>query len=325
MTPAPRTRPSRRARRVQRDIDILFQWGTGALAAASAGLFIAIATVLAHQAAPEILRYGPGFLTGTVWNPVTNVYSGAYPLIVGTLVTSAIAILLGVPISLGIAIFLAEQIRGPIATVLAAIVELLAAIPSVVYGLWAFFILVPYMELTVEPQLHALLGGLPGIGALFPIPGPTRGDLLSAGVVLAVMIIPTVSAVARESLAAVPVAQREGALALGATRWETTRTAVLPYARTALLGGIILGLGRALGETMAVTMTIGNNPNVPTSLVSGGQSIASAIATEYTNAVPQEAAALLEAALLLMGITVLVNVVARLMVRGLFRGATEAA
>ncbi len=174
------------------------------------------------------------------------------------------------------------------------------------------------MRTSVDPGLHATLGQIPGLGSLFP--GTYTGsDLLTAGVILSVMLIPTVSAVARESMAQVPGAQREAALALGATRWETTRTAVLPFSRTGILGAIILGLGRALGETMAVTMTVGNNDGVPTSLFSQGQSIASAIANEFTNATPKESSALIEAALLLMGITVLVNIVARLMVRGLFR------
>lgn len=308
---------------MERDIDTLFQWGTGALAVASAALFLAIAAVLVRQSSSSILRYGPGFLTGTIWNPVTDVYSGAYVFVFGTLVTSGIAVLLGVPVSLGIAIFLSEQLRGVLSTILAAMVELLAAIPSVVYGLWAFFVLVPIMKTTVEPDLHVALGGLPVIGAWFPRVTSGTGDVLTAGVILAVMIIPTVSAVARESMAAVPVTQREGALALGATRWETTRTAVLPFARAGLLGAVILGLGRALGETMAVTMTIGNSDILPTSLFANGQTIASAIANEFTNASPKETAALLEAALLLMIISVAVNFVARLLVRVLYRGASE--
>lgn len=311
----------RRRLRRQRQIEQIFYGGTGALAVASAALFVAIGVVLTQRSWPTILAYGPGFVTRSVWNPVPDVFAGAHPFIVGTLVTSGIAMLLGVPVSLGIAIFLSESLRGWLAVILAATVELLAAIPSVIFGLWAFFVLVPFMRFTVEPFLHGTLGQVPGVGSLFPGQYGTTGDLLTAGVILAVMIIPTVSAVARESMAAVPTTQREGALALGATSWETTRLSVLPYARTGLLGAVILGLGRALGETMAVTMTIGNGDHDPTSLFSIGQTIASAIANEFTNASPKEMSALIEAVVILMGITVLVNVVARLMVRGLFRGA----
>lgn len=313
-TPTPLRRP-----RLRKALEWVFLGGTGALAVLSALVFVAILVVMVQKSYPTILHYGPGFVTGSVWDPVTDVYTGAYPFIIGTLVTSGIALLLGVPISLGIAIFLSERVKGWMSTTGAAGVELLAAIPSVVYGLWAFVVLVPFMRDTIEPGLHQYLGGIPGIGPLFPA-DHSGSDLLTAGIILSVMLIPTVSAVARESMAQVPSAQREAALALGATHWETTRTAVLPYARTGILGAIILGLGRALGETMAVLMTVGNSDVVPTSLFSQGQSIASAIANEFTNASPKEASALIEAAVLLMGITVLVNIVARLMVRGLFRG-----
>ncbi len=318
MIPSPPTTRARRRPGLRRALEWVFAGGTGALAVLSALVFVAILAVMVHNSYPTILHYGPGFITGTVWDPVTDVYTGAYPFILVTLVTSAIALLLGVPISLGIAIFLSERVRGWIATTAAAGVELLAAIPSVVYGLWAFVVLVPFMRTSVEPALHTWLGGVPGLGTLFPATH-SGTDVLTAGIILSVMLIPTVSAVSRESMAQVPGAQREAALALGATHWETTRTAVLPYARTGILGAIILGLGRALGETMAVLMTIGNSDAVPTSLFSQGQSIASAIANEFTNASPKEASALVEAAVLLMGITVLVNVIARLMVRGLFR------
>ena len=323
---SPRTDPGRRHARaaLRRLLERLFAGGTGALAVLSAGIFVAILVELVSKSYPTIVLYGPGFITGTVWNPVTDVFTGAFVFILGTLITSSIALLLGVPVSLGIAIFVSEQVRGGLAVLCAALVELLAAIPSVIYGLWAFVVLVPFMRSSVDPALHATLGRVPGLGVLFPTPG-NGSDLLTAGIILSVMLIPTISAVARESMRQVPTAQREAALALGATRWEATRIAVLPYARTGILGAIILGLGRALGETMAVTMTVGNSDAVPTSLFSQGQSIASAIANEFTNGSPREVAALIEAAVLLMGITVLVNIVARLMVRGLFRSPEASA
>src|SRR4029077_3813571 len=198
-----------------------------------------------------IRRFGLPFLWRSDWNPDRGMY-GALPFIAGTLVTSGLDLLIAVPLSLGVAIFLSEQSPSWLRTPLGSLVELLAAVPSVVYGLWAITVLVPFMGVTVEPSLQAGSGAFPvwtGIPSLFA--GPTRGaDILSAGVILAIMIVPTISAVSREALVAVPQHQREGAMSLGATRWETTRVSVLTYARTGIFGAIILGLGRALGETM---------------------------------------------------------------------------
>ncbi len=311
--------PRRRRTRLQRGLDRVFVLGTGVVAVLAAAVFVAIGLQLFRQSYGTIIRYGPGFLTGDTWNWTTNTF-GALPFVAGTLETGAVAMLLGVPVSLGIAVFLSEEAHGAIGMALASIVELLAAIPSVVYGFWALFVLVPLMHYQIEPALHATLGALPVIGPLFPV--PTNGlGIFTAGVVLAIMVIPTISAVSRETMSAVPRSQREAALALGATRWETTRRAVLPYARTGIIGAIVLGLGRALGETMAVTMTIGNLDIVPKSLFSQGQSIASAIASEYPeHNSAAEVSALLEVALILLLITVVVNIIARLLVRGLFRG-----
>jgi phosphate transport system permease protein len=322
-SPSPPPKSARRRTRIQRTLDRVFYFGTGTVAVLAATVFVAIALQLFRQSYATMLRYGPGLVTGTTWNYSTGTF-GALPFITGTLLTSGIAILLGVPVSIGIAIFLSEEAHGTVGMALASIVELLAAIPSVVYGFWALFVLVPIMHYQVDPALHQLFGPVPVLGPLFPATSSGLG-VLTSGVVLSIMVIPTISAVCRETMVSVPRSQREAALALGATRWETSRHAVLPYARTGIIGAIVLGLGRALGETMAVTMTIGNADIIPTSLFSQGQSIASAIATKYPENNPGEPAALLEVALILLLITIVVNVIARLLVRGLFRGPEAAA
>jgi phosphate transport system permease protein len=286
---------------------------TGLAGAMGIGLILLLALItflLFLRSIPAFQQFGPGFVYGTQWDPVSAVY-GALPFVYGTLVTSAIALLLGVPVSLGIAIFLSELspswLRGP----LSYVVELLAAIPSVVYGFWALFVLAPVMRVSIEPAIQSVLGFLP----IFQ--GPTIGtDKFTAGVVLAVMIIPTISAVSREALYVVPQSQREAALSLGATRWETTRRAVLTYARSGIFGAIILGLGRAVGETMAVTMTIGNKNVISTSLFDQGQSIASLLANAWGEASsdPLESGALLELALVLMLMALIINTVARLII-----------
>lgn len=256
--------------------------------------------------------FGVGFLWGRVWSPTgTGGVFGVLPFVLGTLITSALALLFAIPLGLGSAIFLTAQaprwLRGPAGTA----IELLAAIPSVIFGLWGIYVVHPYMQLTVEPALQKYLGWTGLFG------GHAVGlDLLTAGVILSIMIVPTISAVARETLAAVPAAQREAALSLGATNWETTRFASLPYARAGIVGGVILGLGRALGETMAVVMVVGGGTRVPTSLLSQGQTIAGLIATELASSESSlQVSAILEAGLVLLLISVLVNVVARLLVR----------
>jgi phosphate transport system permease protein len=272
-----------------------------------------IVVVLAWSSQEAIGKFGPGFLWGTVWDPVAGSF-GAAPFITGTLVTSAIALLIGVPISLGIAIFLSELAPSWLRSPLSFLVELLAAVPSVVYGLWGIFVLVPFMRDSVEPGLKSVLGFLPIFQGT-----PIGVDMLTAGVILAVMIIPTVSAISREALMAVPQNQREAAMSLGATRWETTRVAVLKYARSGIFGAIILGLGRAVGETMAVTMTIGNRNAIGSSLFSQGQTIASLIANNFTEAGQLELSALIYLGLVLMLISLLINIFARLVIGRLWR------
>ncbi|HSC89079.1 MAG TPA: phosphate ABC transporter permease subunit PstC [Polyangiaceae bacterium] len=278
-----------------------------------AGIVLLIVVLMAWQmfGASELsLReFGLGFVVSRDWNPVQGEF-GALPFIYGTLVSSLVALAIAVPVSLGIAIFLSELapawVRGPFAF----LVELLAAVPSVIYGLWGIFVLAPFMREVVEPALRTTLGFLP----LFQ--GPNQGfGMLTGGLVLAIMIVPTISSVSREVLRAVPSSYREGALALGATQWEAIRTGVLPVARSGLLGAVILGLGRALGETMAVTMLIGNRADISFSLFAPAHTMASVIANEFTEATEDlYLSALAEIGLLLFVVTLLLNVVARLLV-----------
>ena len=266
----------------------------------------------------EVL-FGNGlkFLTSAQWNPVENRY-GAWAPIYGTLVTSAIAIIIAVPISFGIAVFLTEiapaWLRGPVATA----IEMLAGIPSIIYGMWGLFIFVPFMAEHVEPWISDHLGGLPLIGPLFD--GPPLGlGLLTAGIVLAVMIIPFISSVMREVFQTVPSRLKESAHALGSTTWEVVWDIVLPYTRSAVIGGIFLGLGRALGETMAVTFVLGNSYDITGSLLMPGTSISSSIANEFNEAIGTHRSALIALGFLLFVVTFVVLLLARLMLHSLAR------
>ncbi|MDE2155859.1 MAG: phosphate ABC transporter permease subunit PstC [Xanthomonadaceae bacterium] len=254
------------------------------------------------------------FLASDAWNPVTDDY-GALAPIFGTLVTSVIALVLAVPVSFGIAIFLTEiaptWLRGPVS----AAIELLAGIPSIIYGMWGLFVFVPFMA-NVEPALSNTLGQLPLIGQLFQ--GPPLGlGLLTAGIVLAVMILPFISSVMREVFQTVPTRLKESSYALGSTTWEVLWDIVLPYTRSAVIGGIFLGLGRALGETMAVTFVLGNSYNITSSLLMPGTSISSSIANEFNEAVGIHRSALIALGFLLFVVTFVVLLVARLMLRQL--------
>ena len=273
----------------------------------------AMIVVLMADSMMSIRQFGAAFFVGRAWNPIMGEF-GALPFIYGTVVSSLIALLIGVPLSLGIAIFLVEQAPYYIARPVGFFVELLAAIPSVVYGLWGIFVLAPFIRVHVEPPLARWFGWLP----LFQ--GPITGiGLLTGGIILAIMVTPIISAVVRDVLAAVPGLQREAALALGATKWETTRV-VLVNAVPGIAGAIILGLGRALGETMAVTMVIGNRPEISVSLFEPSYTIASAIANEFTEATQDlYLSALVELGLILFLVTFVVNGAARLLVRSVTR------
>jgi phosphate transport system permease protein len=264
----------------------------------------------------SIDAFGLSFLTGREWDPVRGEF-GALPFVYGTVVSSLLGLLLAVPFSLGVAIFLVEQAPRRLARPVAFLVELLAAIPSVVYGLWGIFVLAPTLREHVGPPLQKALGWLP----LFR--GTVTGiGLLTGGVILAVMVTPIITAVVRDVLAAVPVSQREAALALGATKWETTRI-VLANGGPGIAGAIILGLGRAVGETMAVTMVIGNRPEISASLFEPSYTIASVIANEFTEATGDlYLSALVELGLVLFLVTFLINGAARLLVWSVTRGTS---
>jgi phosphate transport system permease protein len=254
-------------------------------------------------------KFGWGFLISGAWNPVTEEF-GALPFIYGTVITSFVALLISIPLGLGAAIFLAEMAPAGLSNALTFMVELLAAFPSVIYGLLAFLTLVPLMRSHVEPFLKSTLGFLPFFR------GPAFGvGYLTASLVLAVMTFPFIISVSRESLLAVPREQREASLALGATKWETTWDIVVPYAKLGIYGSIFLGLARALGETMAVTMVIGNSPEIRASLLAPGYSIASVIANEFSEAsTAVRSAALVELGLVLFCITIIINGMARLLI-----------
>jgi phosphate transport system permease protein len=279
----------------------------------AAGLFvvsivIAMVVALASDSMLSIRQFGWSFLTSRQWNPIKGEF-GALPFVYGTIVSSLIALLISVPLSLGIAVFLVEQAPHYIARPVGFLVELLAAIPSVVYGVWGIFVLAPFLRVYVEPPLAKWFGWLP----LFQ--GSITGiGLLTGGFILAIMVTPIISAVVRDVLAAVPDSQREAALALGATKWEMIRV-VLVNGAPGIAGAVILGLGRALGETMAVTMVIGNRPEISASLFEPSYTIASAIANEFTEATQDlYLSALVELGLILFLVTFIVNGIARVLV-----------
>jgi phosphate transport system permease protein len=307
-----------------RILDGAFGWLAFLAAAALIALPVLLVIIVAQASWPALIRFGPGFVLGKTWDPnLPPITFGAAPFITDTITTSLIALLIGIPISIGGAVFLAELAPDWLRAPVAAVVDLLAAVPSVVFGLWGLYVLVPYMRTTGDPLLTKYLGWSPFFAQHA---GSQSGQsVLTASIILGIMILPTISSVSREALRATPDSQREAALSLGATRWEATRLGPLAYARSGIFGAAVLGLGRAMGETMAVTMTIGNSNNVGTSLIDPGQTLSSLIAINFGNALQLERAALVELGLILMGLSLLVNVVARLLLRGMTRmGGTTA-
>ena len=279
-------------------------------------LLVTILLELYTSARPSLARFGWAFLWTSVWDPVAEIY-GAAPMIFGTLVSSLLALLIAVPLALGVAIFLTEFAPRPLRRPVAFVIELLAAVPSVVYGFWGLFVLIPFLRQVVVPPLKAVLGWTPFIEGVF-----YGNSMLAGGIILAIMIVPYIAAVSREVLLAVPSAQREAAVGLGATRWEAVWTAVLPYGRAGVFGAIMLGLGRALGETMAVTMVIGNRHDISLSVLQPGYTMAAALANEFSEATTDlYLSALFEVGLILFVLTVVVNALARLLVWRVARGA----
>jgi phosphate transport system permease protein len=295
--------------------DACFKWLVVGCALALAVVVVLIFLELVLQSRLSMRQFGLKFLVTHVWDPVAGNF-GALPFIYGTVVCSLIALALAVPLSLGTALFLTEICPRRIRSFFSLLVELLAAVPSVIYGLWGIFVLAPFLRSQVEPLLARYLGWT----GLFS--GPKYGiGMLAAGVILAIMILPIIASISREVITAVPRQQREAALALGATQWEMLRIAVLRNARPGILGAVILGLGRALGETMAVTMVIGNRPEIAKSLFAPGYTLASVIANEFTEAVGNlYLSSLIEMALVLFLLTLFVNALARVLVWSITRG-----
>jgi phosphate transport system permease protein len=300
---------------VTRAFDRVFAAGVTALALLVPLTLAAIALLILVDAWPSLQTFGLSYLTTTVWDPVHLVF-GAAAYVYGTIVTTVVAVVLATPIAVGTAIYLTEFAPRHVRAPAAFTIELLAYIPSIVYGLWAIFVMVPVMRNNVEPALQSSLGRLPVIGQLFS-GTPVGFDLLSGGVILAIMILPILTAVSREVLLAVPPTQREAMIGLGATRWEAVSRAVLPYARPGIIGGAVLGVARAFGETMAVTMVVGNSSrDITGSLFVPGYTMASAIANQFVEADSElYFSAIVEVALVLLLVAIVVNSIARVLIR----------
>jgi phosphate transport system permease protein len=295
--------------------DLAFKWVAALAAATIVALIVLVGWQLYAGSRQSIAHFGLGFLWSSEWDPVQDKY-GALPFIFGTLVSSLIALVIAVPLGVATALFLTElaplKLRQPIVMA----IEMLAAVPSVIFGLWGIFILIPWLRDHLFVWLKHTLGFLP----LFQ--GPIYGvSMLAAGIIIAIMILPIITSISREILRSVPNLQREAAYALGATRWEVLKIAVLSYARRGLFGAAILGLGRALGETMAVTMVIGNRPQISASLFAPGYTLASVIANEFAEATTDlYLNSLFELGLVLLGVTILVNIAAQLMLKSMTKG-----
>jgi len=299
-------------------LDQLFRHTTRFFALVVLLLLAGILLSLLVGSLPAIRAFGFGFFLSSEWNPVTEQFGALVP-IVGTLVTSAIALLIGIPVSFGVALFLTELsptwLRRPLGTA----IELLAAIPSIIYGMWGLFVFAPVFATYVQPALSSTLGAVPLVGVLFR--GPPMGiGILTAGIILAIMVIPFIASVMRDVFEIVPAVLKESAYALGSTTWEVVWNVVLPYTKVGVMGGVMLGLGRALGETMAVTFVIGNAHRLSASITVPGNSIASALANEFTEAVGDlYLSALIELGLVLFFITFVVLALSKLLLLRLAR------
>jgi phosphate transport system permease protein len=295
--------------------DRIFRWVTLGAAVVILLILGAMLIELVVGSMPAIKAFGWQFVISSEWDAVQEKF-GALPFLYGSIVSSLLAILVAAPLSIGTALFITEIAPQRIGTIIATLVELLAAIPSVIYGLWGVLVLAPWLQQTVQPWLIEHFGFLP-----FFTGAPYGVSMLAAVIILAIMITPIITAISREVLLTVPVVQREAVLALGGTRWEVIRTAVLPYGKSGMLGAVILGLGRAIGETMAVTMVIGNTPQISASLLAPGYTMPSVIANEFaeaTNAL--HSGALMNIGLILLATTLIVNIFARLLIWSVARG-----
>ncbi|MBW4624295.1 MAG: phosphate ABC transporter permease subunit PstC [Brasilonema octagenarum HA4186-MV1] len=292
----------------EKSLDRGFIWLTRLFALGVAAILVWIALQVLIQALPAIQKYGANFIVNSTWNPVTNEY-GALPQIYGTLVSAFIALLIAVPIGVGTAVLLSENfLPSKLRLVLVFLVELLAAIPSIVYGIWGFFVLVPPLT-SLGKFLNSTLGFLPIFSTV-----PAGPNMLVAGVILAIMTLPIITAISRDALISLPPSLRQAALGLGATRWETILKVLIPSAFSGIVSAVMLGLGRAMGETMAVTILIGNANNVSASLFAPGNTISSLLASQFAEAGGLQVSALMYAALILFVLTFIVNILAELIV-----------
>ncbi|HST20704.1 MAG TPA: phosphate ABC transporter permease subunit PstC [Blastocatellia bacterium] len=299
--------------------DPLFKMMTLAFALTVAGLVVLIIIEMARNSTLTFAKFGLGFITGEMWDPVRENF-GALPFVYGTAVSAIISLIIAVPVSLGVAVFLTQHAPRSLRTPISFLVQLLAAIPSVVYGLWGIFVLAPLLRDHVYPAIQSVLGFLPIFKG-----NPNGLGLMTAGIILSIMVVPIITAVTTDVMGAVPGSQREAAFALGATKWEAT-SIVLQNAKSGITGAVILGLGRAVGETMAVTMVIGNRPEISASLFEPSFTIASAIANEFTEATTEVYRhALVELGLILFIITFVINASARLLVYAVTRGQGKVA
>jgi phosphate transport system permease protein len=298
--------------------DAIFKWFTFLMAMSVIVLIFLVGYELFKSSKLSIAKFGWRFLVSSDWDPVAEKF-GALPFIFGTVVSSLIALIIAVPLSIGTALYLTELAPVWVRAPLAFLVQLLSAVPSVILGLWGIFVMVPWLRVNLFPWLRNVFGFSP----LFQ--GPIYGvSILAGGIIIAIMILPIITSVSREIIRSVPGLQREAAYALGATRWEVTRIAVLSYAKKGLFGAVILGLGRALGETMAVTMVIGNRPEIAKSLFAPGYTLASVVANEFAEATTEiYLHALFEIGLVLLGVTVLVNALAQILLKALSGAAVK--
>jgi len=292
-----------------RNLDTAFVWLTGGFASLIAILLITIAIRVGIDASPAMAKFGLGFLFESRWDPVTEVYS-AFPQIYGTIVSSFLALLLAVPVGIGVAVFLSEDfIPEKIQRPVVFLVELLAAIPSVVYGLWGIFVLIPVLR-DMGKGVHQSFGWVP-----FFSTSPSGPGMYVAGIILAIMILPIITAISRDALIAVPLELRQASYGLGATRWETIFKIILPAAFSGVVGGIMLALGRAMGETMAVTMVIGNANKANISLFDQGSTVSSLLANQFAEASGLQVSSLMYAAIVLFALTLVVNILAQVVVQ----------
>ena len=296
--------------------DSVFRGVTVLFAFSVLAILLVMVAGMCKESLPAFVKFGWRFVSGRDWDAVQGSF-GALTFIWGSVISSIFALLLATPLSVGTAIFIAEIAPKKVGGVIASLVELLAAIPSVIYGLWGVLVMAPWLQRTVEPFLGEHLGVLPFFQ------GPAYGvSMLAAIFILMIMVVPIITSITKEIILAVPQSQKEAAIALGATRWEMIRIAVLPYGKSGILGSVILGLGRAIGETMAVTMVIGNNPQISLSLLSPAYTMPSVIANEFAETTSKlHASALMEIGLLLLVVTLIINSLARLLLWSVSRGA----